>query len=96
MSFGARNSLTKRKWGPSEDHEERSSNPSTAGPPSHSRPAPVIYPDEIAALYSHTIDWRKKMCGEESDRATDLLEREADEGGKPRNEGRYRKEKEDR
>jgi len=61
-------SLAKRKWRPSEDHEERSSNPSTAASPTRSRPAPVIYPDEITALYSHTIDWRKKMCGEESDR----------------------------
>lgn len=90
MPFGARNPLTKRKWRPSEDHEERSSDPSTTAPPSRSRPAPVIYPDEITALYSYTIDWRKKMW-KESDRATDLLEREAD--GKPRNEGRRRKEK---
>lgn len=29
----------------------------------------VIYLDEIAALYSYTIDWRTKMCGEENDRA---------------------------
>jgi len=68
MSFSARISLAKRKWRPSEDHEERSSNPSTAASPTRSRPAPVIYPDEITALYSYTIDWRKKMCGEESDR----------------------------
>jgi len=75
MSFGARNSLAKRKRRPSEDHEELSSDPSTTASPSRSRPAPVIYSDEITALYSYTIDWREKMCGEESDRAIDLFDR---------------------
>lgn len=71
VSFSARNSLTKRKWEPS---EKRSGDPSTTARLRRSRPAPVIYPDEIAALYSCTIDCaREDSAKKRTDRATDLL-----------------------
>lgn len=47
--------------------QKRSNYPSTAAPPCRRR-SPVIYPDEITALYFCTIDWQK-MC-EDEDRQT--------------------------